>query len=109
MSAARHLSAVPSPAVKRFTADALLAEIRARGGRVYLTRTWPSPSDDAPPVFCLTDDPELARWLRLHGAAAAQHASDDGAYRRAGDKQEYDLYVHSIPLEGDKTLAELLA
>jgi hypothetical protein len=80
----------------------LLAEIRGRGGRVYRMRSLR--------VFCLTDDPELAEWLTARGGKGyvpngADRRFVDGAFQRAraslGGKIEYDLWIHTIPVEGD--------
>lgn len=89
------------PAPARDAAE-LLAEIRERGGRVYRMR--------ALRVFCLTDDPELAAWLIKHGGKGyvpqgADRRFVDGAFQRAraslGGKVEYDIWIHTIPVEGD--------
>src|SRR5215470_13032538 len=78
----------------------LLAEIRARGGRVYRMR--------AERVFCLTDDPTLADWLYSQGAKAYAPVNSEqiiceapGGFWRARDgKVEYDLWLNTIPVEG---------
>jgi len=81
----------PRPAVE------LLAEIRERGGRVYRMR-----GPDR--VFCLTDDETVAAWLLDLGArafTAAGYTRTEGGYLRArGGKREWDIYIHTIPVEG---------
>jgi len=78
----------------------LLAEIRARGGRVYRMR--------AERVFCLTDDPALADWLYSQGAKVFAPVNGEqlvsqapGGFWRSREKVEYDLWVHTIPVDGD--------
>jgi hypothetical protein len=83
----------------------LLAEIHKRGGRVFRMRSER--------VCCLTDDPELAVWLTKLGAKSYStvnhgHGLDGhapGAFYRArpnvGGKVEYDVWIHTIPVEGD--------
>ena len=75
----------------------LLAEIRERGGRVYRMR--------ASRVFCLTGNPEVAAWLLDLGArgySTAGLTSSEGGYLRArGGTREWDLYIDTIPVEGD--------
>jgi hypothetical protein len=89
-----------------YTADELIAEIAERGGRIYRMR--------AVLAFCITSDPELAEWLVKLGACGylpvgAERTLDVpvGAYRRArGGAIEWDLYIHTIPVRGEKTIWE---
>lgn len=79
----------------------LLAEIRERGGRVF---RMVGPDK----VFCLTDSGELAEWLGKKGGKGFAPPNADqtlhympGAFERArGGKVEYDIYIHTIPVEG---------
>jgi hypothetical protein len=84
------------------TAEELLSRIRERGGRVHRMR-------DGYAVFCLTDDPEVARGLMLMGARPYRAVGDGpphpstppGGYLRAkGGKIEWDLQLNTIPVEG---------
>lgn len=99
---------VPSPAdVPTMTARQLLARIRRAGGRVYRFRMVG--------VFVLTDDEQLALWLiKLGGKRYVPVNSDPttpaGAYRRApGGRIEWDIYIHAIPVRGEKTIWEAAA
>ena len=75
----------------------LLAEIRDRGGRVYRMR-------DGICVFCLTNSPEVAAWLLDLGGrgytTAGLVASESGYLRARNGKREWDVYIHTIPVEG---------
>ena len=90
----------------QFTADELVAEIRARGGRVYRMREIV--------VFCLTNDPEVAEWIfRLGGVsfvaphAGVEYVEPPGAYKRAsGGPLEWDIFIHVIPVIGEKRVWE---
>lgn len=79
-------------------AAALLAEIRERGGRVYRMMGGGR-------VFCLTSSAELAAWLLDlggRGYTTAGLTSSEGGYPRARDgAREWDVYIHTIPVEGD--------
>jgi|SRR5215472_8158581 len=98
------MSAVSSPSFSfrspepPMAAAELLAEIRARGGRVYRMRRQA--------VFCLTDSVELAEWLLKRGGkpysttpASLEAHVPPGAYfrTRERDKVEFDIWVHTIP------------
>lgn len=95
---------IPEPA--QYDADTLVAEIRRRGGRVYRMRDIV--------VFALTNDPEVASWIfKLGGTSflphygSVAHVEPHGSYRRAsGGPLEWDIYVHTIPVTGEKTIYE---
>src|SRR5215467_925077 len=90
----------PVPAVE------LLTEIRERGGRVYRMQVPDR-------VFCLTNDPKLAAELADRGAKAyttlglGLAAAERGYPReRNGTVREFDLWIHTIPVEEGTTLWE---
>lgn len=96
---------IPSPAdAPTMTARQLLARVRKGGGRVYRMKMVG--------VFCLTDREDLALWLiKLGGKRYCPQNSDPstpaGAYRRApGGKIEWDIYIHTIPVLGEKSIWE---
>lgn len=102
------MTTIPSPAdAPMMTARQLLARIRKGGGRVYRFRMVS--------VCCLTDDEQLALWLiKLGGKRYVPQVSDPstpaGSYRRAaGGKVEWDIYIHAIPVLGDKSVWEAAA
>ena len=102
MAVLSKLRAVPSPAdVPTHTARELVAEIRSRGGRVLRMKQPPS-------TFVLTNDPELAEWLERKGAThhVARGLNNGGYKRCAGGLDEWDLWIHSIPLVGEETVWE---
>jgi len=98
------MTRVPEPPA--YDADQLVAEIRRRGGRVYRMREVV--------VFCLTNDPEVADWLFGLGGSSflPRYATADptlppGSYKRAqGGPLEWDLYVHTIPVLGERRVWE---
>ena len=98
------LRVVPEPA--QYTADELVAVIRERGGRIYRMREIV--------VFCLTTDPEVARWLlNLGGSsflphhATAANAPVPGGYLRSPEgPYEWDIFIHVIPVLGEKRVWE---
>jgi hypothetical protein len=100
------VSHVPSPADTPLTAEEFLAKLRERGGRVYRMRQLA--------VFCLTDSPETAQWLLDLGGvpylprnATPGEVTPRGAYRRARrGKVEWDIYIHTIPVQGEETIWE---
>lgn len=77
-----------------WTSEALIAEIRGQGGRVYRLREQL--------VFCLTNNPELAEWLvEIGGQPYAPNGHTGGAYPRARDGSvEFDIYLQNIPVNG---------
>ena len=89
------------------TAGQLLARVRRKGGRVYRMREFA--------VFVLTDDEELARWMISRGGKRftpqnADPSTPAGSYRRApGGKLEWDIYIHAIPVLGQRTVWEAAA
>jgi len=101
---------VPSPAERpeELSAEELIHELRARGGRIYCFQEVA--------VICLTSSAELAAWLHEHGASPYVPRGTDraleglplgGAYRRArGGTVEWDFYVHLIPVVGEETVWE---
>ena len=89
--------AVPSPALASLTANTLLRRIHQAGGRIFRMREIC--------VFCLTTDEQLAKWLlELGGYAFAR----GGSYLRDSvtGKREWDIYIHTIPVSGAKTIWE---
>src|SRR5262249_41455893 len=83
---------VPSPAdTPQFTAEQFLQELRHRGARIFRMREVF--------VFCLTNDPDVARWLLELGARPYKPFGTDvslggpmGAYTRAkGGRAEWDM------------------
>jgi len=108
MSAVSSLSFSSRPPAPPPTAAALLAEIRERGGRVYRMRREA--------VCCLTDSVELAELLLKRGgkpyattpASIEQHVPPGAYFRtRERDKVEFDIWVHTIPVEGRSLWEEL--
>jgi len=98
---------VPSPAdVALPTAAELLAEIRAREGRIFRMREHH--------VFVITNNPDTAQWLLGMGGLpyrpVGQNPSWDyplGAYRRSREgPPEWDIYVHIVPVSGPQTIWE---
>jgi len=91
------VSAVPSPA-GALTAARVLAHTRELGGRAYRMRQERA--------YVLTDSGELADWLVRRGGKpnvpqGADQRLDPGAYRRARDgKIEYDIWIHTIAVDG---------
>jgi hypothetical protein len=87
-----HAPEPPPPAAE------LLAEIQSRGGRVFRTI---APGR----VFCLTNSAETAAWLLDLGArgysAPGLANSENGYLRARNGVREWDLYIHTIPVEGD--------
>jgi hypothetical protein len=89
----------------KLTARQLLAHIRRKGGRVY---RMPEVL-----VFCLTTDREFAEWLIAQGGkpylpAGVTPAMAHGGYLRAqGGKIEWDIYIHTIPVKGERTVWEM--
>jgi len=75
----------------------LLADIRGRGGRVYRMMGGER-------VFCLTSSAEVAAWLLDlggRGYTTAGLVSSEGGYLRArGGEREWDIEIHTIPVEG---------
>lgn len=84
------------------TAEKLIERIKARGGRVF---TLPSRM-----VFCLTTDPVLRDGLAELGARYHSSSAGDGGpggYPQArGGPLEWDLWIHTIPVEGEQTVYE---
>lgn len=97
---------VPSPAdAPSMTAVELIEHIRAEGGRVLRMRQPPS-------TFALTANPDLAQWLVDRGATAwtARGLKSNGSYLRArGGIEEWDLWLHPIPVLGEQTVWEVAA
>lgn len=86
-----------SEAEAPLTARRLVKEIRARGGRLIRFREFA--------VAALGKDPELRSWLLSLGA------KEFGTYHRERDNpdsREWDIYVHTIAVEGDETVWEVL-
>lgn len=85
------------------TAEKLVERIHARGGRVFCL---PSRM-----VFVLTTDEVLRDGLmelggRFHSTATG---GGPGGYKRGrqkGDKIEWDIWIHTIPVEGETTIYE---
>jgi hypothetical protein len=100
------LARIPSPAdAPTMTAAELIERITADGGRVLRMKTPPS-------VFVLTNSAELAHWLFDRGATTftARGLTLDGSYKRAkGGTDEWDVWIHPIPVLGEATLWEAAA
>ena len=97
---------IPSPGLPVLTARLLLRRIRQEGGRVF---RMPDTL-----VFCLTNDPKLAQWLiDIGGKAYLPAGSEPGmaaGYKRASDgKLEWDIYIHTIAVDGELTIWEAAA
>lgn len=103
-----HLSFSFRPQDPPLPAAELLAEIRARGGRVF---RMVGPDK----VFCLTDSAEMAEWLVKKGGKGFAPPNADqtlhympGSFKRARDgKVEFDVYVHTIPTSDHSLWEEL--
>lgn len=101
-----HLSSVPVPAPAEFTASEFLDQVREREGRVHRMR--------AVGVFVLTNNPDTAQWLLDLGGSPYKpngsipgYAGPMGGYLRAkGGMPEWDIYIHTIPVDGDETIWE---
>ena len=102
---------VPSPAdTPDFDAEGLLTEIEQLGGRIFRYT-------EAPRVFVLTQDEQLAQWLFLLGGKAFLPAhltpgdlAPKGATTRVkGGPWEWDIEIGIIPVSGDVTLWEAAA
>lgn len=97
---------VPSPAdAPTMTAPELLDRIEHDGGRVLRMKQPPS-------VFVLTNSGDLADWLIARGATlyTVRGLTQNGSYLRARDgKQEWDLWIHPVPLLGEQTAWEAAA
>lgn len=97
---------VPSPAdVPTMNARELIARIQGEGGRVLRMKQSPS-------VFVLTDNEQLVDWLFDRGASTFRNrdAKQDGSYKRAsGGTDEWDVWIHPIPVLGDESLWEAAA
>jgi hypothetical protein len=95
---------VPSPAdAPTMTAAELVERITEQGGRVLRMKQPPS-------VFVLTDSEQLAAWLFDRGGTTftARGLKLDGSYKRARDGgDEWDIWIHPIPVLGDKTAWEI--
>jgi hypothetical protein len=100
---------VPSPAdtplEPEHDAEELLDYISDRGGRIFRLREVS--------VFCLTQDEELARWLLSKGGKSfspphlPRPPGPNHAYRRyTGGPWEWDIYIHIIPVKGERTIWE---
>src|SRR5262245_22329392 len=94
---------VPSPAdAPSMTARPLLARIRRGGGRVFRMRMHS--------VFVLTTDEQLALWLislggKRYTPVNADPSTPAGSYKRAADgRLEWDIYIHTIKVLGEKTI-----
>lgn len=89
----------------QFTARQLVQRIRQQGGRLY---RMPEIC-----VFCLTTNRELANWLIEIGGkpflpAGFTPAMGFGGYKRArGGVTEWDIYIHTIPVRGERTIYEM--
>lgn len=88
------------------TAEKLIERIKARGGRVYCM-------NESRMVFCLTTDPELRDGLiKLGGRYYSPpnfNLGESGGYKRGrepGDKIEWDIWCHMIPVDGETTIYE---
>ena len=81
------------------TAEALIERIKARGGRVHC---MPSRM-----VFCLTADEVLRDGLIELGGRyhAASGVGGEHGYRM-GERLEWDIWIHQIPVEGPTTIYE---
>lgn len=78
------------------TAAELISKIENAGGRVLRMKAPPN-------VFVLTDNFKLAQ--RLVDRGASQH---HGNYKRARDgRDEWDLWIHPIPVLGEETVWEV--
>jgi hypothetical protein len=84
------------------TAEALIERIKARGGRIFCMETRM--------VFVLTTDKELRDGLiKLGGRFHSTNAGGGlGGYKRSrdSDKLEWDIWIHTIPVEGETTIYE---
>lgn len=100
-----YLPAVPAVPTTP-TAAELVQQIRDRGARIYRMRVPPQ-------VFCLTGNPEVAAWLRKLGGRPftppGMGIDSDGSYARARGVREWDVYIHTIPVDDDKTIWEAAA
>ena len=92
------------------TAEEFVLRLQERGARIYRMR-------EAPFVFCLTNEPEVAAYLHEVGAASYMPRNAEnvvalsgmplGAYRRAaGGLVEWDFWLQRVPIEGDETIYE---
>jgi hypothetical protein len=98
---------VPAPAdTPEHTADELLDEVERRGGRVFRM-------GEPAAVFCLTLDESLALWLmRLGGKSFVPpgmppQTGPNRAYKRTRHGPwEWDIYIHTIPVAGEKSIWE---
>jgi hypothetical protein len=95
---------VEAPALP--TAEEFLRDLQERGARVYRMR-------EAPFVFCLTGDSEVAAYLHEIGATPYLPRNAEvvvsglplGAYRRAaGGTVEWDFWLQRVPVEGEETI-----
>jgi hypothetical protein len=97
---------VPSPAdVPTMNARELIARIQGEGGRVLRMKQSPS-------VFVLTDNEQLVDWLFDRGATTFRdrNVRQDGSYKRAsGGSDEWDVWIHPIPVLGDESIWEAAA
>ena len=103
--AALTLVKVPSPAdIPTMTAAELVERIRSEGGRVLRMKQPPS-------TFCLTTNGELADWLFGRGGTTftARGIKTNGSYRRAEGLDEWDIWIHPIPVLGEQTIWEVAA
>lgn len=60
-------------------------------------------------VFVLTDDQNLADWLiKLGGKPYTPRGmgerDEPGGYMRSPKKREWDIYIHTIPVLGTRTI-----
>ena len=101
---------IPSPAdTPEWDADELVAELRARGCRIHRMREFA--------VFVLTNDQNVAHWVLGMGGvsflprnAVPADMGPHGGYLRARDGiMEWDVYVHTIPVRGEKSVWEAAA
>lgn len=100
---------IPSPAdMPTMTARQLLAKIRRGGGRVFRMREVG--------VFVLTTDQALALWLinlggKRYTPINADPSTPAGSYKRDSitGRLEWDIYIHIIPVLGEKTIWEAAA
>jgi hypothetical protein len=98
------------PHEPEFTAAGLVAEIRARSGRVMRFREVC--------VICLTTNPDTATWLRDLGGKSfvpvgleRSMRGPHGGYLRDTKTglTEWDIYIHAIPVKGEQTIWEAAA
>jgi hypothetical protein len=96
------IEALPPP-----TAEEFVRKLQDSGARIYRMR-------EAPFVFCLTNDSDVADYLHGIGASPYQPRNAEivvglphGAYRRAaGGTVEWDFWLQRVAVDGEETIWE---